>query len=115
MAVASSADRIKVTINLDCMGLSPEDFQAVITGSDIVKKKPDPEIFLTAASRIPMDPACCLVVEDAPSGIRAGKAAGALCAGVTSTFDKETLLEAGADFILGRTPELLGVLENLER
>ena len=115
MAVASSADQIKVTINLRCMGLSPEDFQAVITGSDIVHKKPDPEIFLTAAAHIPAEPCTCLVVEDAPSGIRAGKAAGAVCAGVTSTFDQQALHEAGADFILPHTPDLLELLDRLEK
>ena len=110
LAVASSADQIKVSINLKCMGLSAEDFQAVVTGSDIRNKKPDPEIFLTAASRIPADPARCVVVEDAPSGIRAGKAAGAVCIGVTSTFDEGLLREAGADFVVRHTPEILDLL-----
>lgn len=113
LAVASSADRVKVNINLRCLGLSPDDFQAVITGSDIRRKKPDPEIFLTAAAGIPTDPAQCMVVEDAPSGVRAAKAAGALCAAVTSTFSQAQLREAGADFILAHTPDLLALLETL--
>ena len=75
-AVATSADRVKMEGNLREIKLSPADFDAIITGDDVAKKKPDPEIFLLAALRINLPPAECLVIEDAPNGIRAAKAAG---------------------------------------
>lgn len=99
LAVASSADRIKVDGNLQQIGLPPEEFDAIVCGSDVARKKPDPMVFLEAASRIGVKPNKCLVVEDAPNGIRAGKAAGSRCLGITSTFSIEHLQEAGADYV----------------
>jgi HAD superfamily hydrolase (TIGR01509 family) len=107
LAVATSADRIKLDGNLREIGLPPETFDVCVTGSDTVRKKPDPEIFLTAAQRLALPPASCLVVEDAPNGIRAGKAAGCACLGLTTTFAAATLTAAGADWLardLSQTP-----------
>ncbi len=99
LAVASSADRIKVEGTLGQIGLPPERFDAIVTGSDIARKKPFPDIFELAAKRLGLEAGQCLVVEDAPSGIRAGKAAGAACLGLTTSFDEATLWKAGADWI----------------
>lgn len=54
----------------------------VVTADDVRRGKPDPEPFLTAAARLVVDPARCLVVEDSPAGGRAGRAAGALVVAV---------------------------------
>jgi HAD superfamily hydrolase (TIGR01509 family) len=96
-AVATSADRVKLEGNLREIGLPADRFDACITGDDIVRKKPDPEIFLKAAAAVGLPAGRCVVVEDAPNGIRAAKAAGAGCIGVTSSFPAERLREAGAD------------------
>ena len=97
LALASSADRTKITINLTEMKLPPETFNAIVSGSDVERKKPDPEIFLLAASRIGAAPEACLVVEDAVNGVAAAKAAGCRCLGLTTSFTPEEL--AGADWI----------------
>lgn len=99
LAVATSADRVKMEGNLSEIGIGAESFDACVTGTDVDKKKPDPEIFLTAASQLGVPPRQCLVVEDAPNGVGAGKAAGSLVLGVTSSFDVATLRAAGADWI----------------
>jgi beta-phosphoglucomutase len=99
LALATSADRIKMEVNLKEIGLSKESFHAVITGLDIDKKKPFPDIYLKAAGNLGLNPADCLVVEDAVSGIKAGKAAGCRCLAVTSSFDAAALKEA--DWICG--------------
>jgi HAD superfamily hydrolase (TIGR01509 family) len=65
-----------------------------ITGSEITSKKPDPELFLVAASRMGIDPAHCVVIEDAPSGVQAAKAAGAKCIAVTNSTTAENLSKA---------------------
>lgn len=96
LAVASSADRIKVAGNLAEVGLPEGTFAAVITGSDVARKKPAPDLFLEAAKRLGLDPAACLVVEDAPAGVAAAKAAGCRCLGLTTTFPAERL--PGADW-----------------
>jgi HAD superfamily hydrolase (TIGR01509 family) len=97
-AVATSADRVKLNGNLAEIGLPPASFDAVVTGDDIQRKKPDPEIFLAAAARIGMPPGACLVVEDAINGVQAAKAAGARCLALTTSFDAGALSAAGADF-----------------
>lgn len=96
LALASSADRIKIEINLREIGIVPETFDAIVSGQDVVRKKPDPEIFLTAAKRLGLAPEECLVVEDAVNGVAAAKAAGMRCLALTTSFTKEDL--SGADW-----------------
>ena len=99
LAVATSADRVKLVGNLEQIQLPVESFDACITGSEVRHKKPDPEIFLAAASRLCLPPPRCMVVEDAPNGIRAARAAGMRCLGLTSSFDAAALKDAGAQTV----------------
>jgi beta-phosphoglucomutase len=112
LAVASSADKIKVEGNLTQIGLPWSGFDAVVNGLDVERKKPHPDIFQLAARKLGLPNEKCLVVEDAPSGLKAGKAAGSKCLGLTTSFDEKTLREAGADWIapdLAHVPrEVLG-------
>ena len=94
IAVASSADPVKVNINLEEIGLDSKLFQAVVTGLDIEHKKPAPDIFLKAAKLMGADPVHCLVVEDAISGVAAGKAAGARVLALTTAFSPGELSDA---------------------
>jgi beta-phosphoglucomutase len=57
-------------------------FDAVADGNDITRSKPDPEVFLLAAERLGLDPAHCLVIEDAEAGVDAARAAGMRCIGI---------------------------------
>ena len=61
--------------NLSATGLS-DFFDAIVTGRDVLKGKPAPDIFLLAAQKIELEPSSCIVFEDAFSGIRAAHAAG---------------------------------------
>src|SRR4051794_22766369 len=74
LAVASSADTIKVEGNLGEIGLPPSTFDVVVSGSQVAKKKPAPDIFLEACRRLDHDPSACLVIEDALSGVAAARA-----------------------------------------
>ena len=106
----SHENLIKVEGNLTEIGLPPESFDAVITGSDVTKHKPDPECFLMAAKAIGIDPESSLVVEDANNGCKAAKNAGARCLGLTTSFTAEQLTQSGADWTapnLGRVPDEL--------
>ena len=96
LAVATSADAVKMQGNLAEIGLPPEAFDVCVNGLEVVHKKPDPEIFLLAIHRLGLQPQQCLVVEDAPNGIRAGRAAGAMCLGLTTSFSPSELRAAGA-------------------
>lgn len=97
LAVASSADPVKVYINLEEIGLEPSLFQAIVTGLDIEHKKPAPDIFIKAAELLGVIPERCLVVEDAISGVQAGKSAGAKVLALTTSFTSEEL--AAADWV----------------
>lgn len=99
LAVATSADLIKMTGNLQEIGLPPDTFDVCVNGLDVVNKKPDPEIFMTAAAGLGLDASSCIVIEDALNGIQAAKACGARCIGITGTFSEEELLAAGADWV----------------
>lgn len=109
-AVASSADRIKVNANLPAAGIDPLLFDAICSGDDVVHKKPAPDIFLLAASRLGIPPKNCIVIEDAVSGITAATAAGMRSIGVTSAFPAERLIAAGAIAAVPETPAIAGVL-----
>lgn len=99
IAVASSAGLFKVETNLNCVGVDTSLFKTIITGSDVEKKKPAPDIFLKAAEKCGKDPSDCLVFEDAISGVKAAKAAGMFAVAVTTSFSEKELYDAGADFV----------------
>ena len=96
-AIASSSIKRKLDVNINSTGIDKDILDAVICGSDVVNRKPDPEIFLKAADKLGLSPENCLVAEDAISGVTAAKAAGMYCFGVTTTFPDEKLIEIGAD------------------
>ena len=101
IAVCTSADREKALYNLRALGVDESFFDAVITGDDIKETKPNPEIYLLGSSRVGISPEKCLVVEDAPSGIKAAHAGNMIAVGITSSFSEETLMtEAGPDIII---------------
>lgn len=110
LAVATSADRIKLDGNLRELDFPPDTFDACVTGSEVRRKKPFPDLFLAAARRLGIEPARCVVVEDAPSGILAARRAGARCLGLTTGFAAALLVEAGANWTapdLARAPREL--------
>jgi HAD superfamily hydrolase (TIGR01509 family) len=94
LAVASSADSVKVEVNLRESGIGKKVFGTIVNGLDVKNKKPAPDIYLKAAEELGLDPAGCLVVEDAVSGVKAGKAAGCRCLAVTTSFSAAELHEA---------------------
>ncbi len=96
-ALATSADRVKLDGNLREIGLPESAFDAAVTGSEVEHKKPAPDIFLAAAGKLGIRPACILVIEDAPQGVRAAKAAGMRCLGLTTSVEAAVLRAAGAD------------------
>lgn len=99
LAVASSADRVKVEANLKGIGLILTTFQTIITGEDVVNKKPAPDIYLAAAAKMHRSPENCCVVEDAISGITAAKSAGMRCVAVEHSFPAMELSSAKPDCI----------------
>jgi sugar-phosphatase len=78
----------------------------MVTFADVENGKPHPEPYVTAAARLGYPAEDCLVVEDVPAGIKAGKAAGACVLAFTTTVGREELQSAGADFIARNCADL---------
>jgi HAD superfamily hydrolase (TIGR01509 family) len=82
-------------------------FRAIVTGEEVKKSKPDPEVFLLAAKKLKIKPADCLVLEDAPTGIVAAKRAGMMVYGVNKNkIVREELEKAGADKVFSNLGEV---------
>jgi len=79
-------------------------FDVVLTSEDVPRGKPHPDPYLEAARRLGVRPEECLVVENAPMGIRAAKAAGMRCLAVLSTLGPEDL--DGADYFVDRIADI---------
>jgi len=94
LAIATSSPENKARPTLKAAQIDLEKFQAFINGDMVERKKPDPEIYLTAAQALGIDPADCVVVEDAVEGIKAAKAAGMKCIAITNSFPADRLREA---------------------
>jgi sugar-phosphatase len=92
LAIVTSCSRRLAQARLRAAGLGvPEE---MVTVDDVERGKPDPEPFRLGASRLGLAPADCLVVEDSPAGVAAGRAAGAMVLAVTGTHGHDELREA---------------------
>jgi beta-phosphoglucomutase len=83
-------------------------FSAVISGDDVLRGKPDPEVFLKAAEKLGVAPARCIVFEDAVAGVEAARAGGMSCVAVTFVghHPAEKLQAAGADLVVSSLEEI---------
>ncbi|MGW3949784.1 HAD family hydrolase [Streptomyces sp. NPDC004752] len=88
-AVVTSATRRLAEARLDAVGIRPK---ALIAADDVTRGKPDPEPYLLAARRLGVDPARCVVFEDAPAGLRAGRAAGMATVALATTHPASELV-----------------------
>ncbi|MFB7532011.1 HAD family hydrolase [Streptomyces sp. NPDC056178] len=88
-AVVTSATRSLGRARLREVGV---DFPLMIAAEDVTRGKPDPEPYLLAAERLGVDPARCVVFEDAPAGLRAGRAAGMTTVALATTHDRSELV-----------------------
>jgi sugar-phosphatase len=100
--IVTSAGRALAARRLGVLGIAVPEH--AVTAEEIQRGKPAPDGYLLAAERLGARPVDCLVIEDAPPGIQAGRAAGARVLAVETTHPREAL--AGADFVL---PDLRGL------
>ncbi len=98
-AVVTSAVRELAEVRLRAAGLL-SFVRKMVTASDIQRGKPDPEPYLKGAAALGISPAQCIVIEDAPSGVRSGKAAGCRVLAIRTTAHDGELLAEGADWIV---------------
>jgi sugar-phosphatase len=98
-AVVTSAVRPLADVRLGAAGLLKFALN-MVTADQIRQGKPDPEPYLKGAAKLHLRPQDCVVIEDAPSGLRSGKAAGARVIALRTTTPDEELLAAGADWVV---------------
>ena len=108
-AVVTSAHRSLAIARLTAVGLPVPD--VLVCGDEVSRGKPDPEGYLRAAALLGLDPGGCVVLEDVPAGIAAGRAAGALVVAVATTFPLADL--RGADAVVADLRDLPGALARL--
>jgi HAD superfamily hydrolase (TIGR01509 family) len=99
ISIASSASSSRIDFLLDQLDLK-KYFQAIITGDQVAKGKPDPSVFLMAAKAIQHDPTKLLAFEDAVSGVKSAKGAGMKCVGIAQLDRAFLLLDSGADRVV---------------
>jgi len=93
VAIATSGTLEKSRAVLEAANV-PYRKMVYINGDHVKNKKPDPELFLLTAERMGIEPANCVVIEDAPNGVQAAKAAGAKCIAVTNSTNAANLSKA---------------------
>jgi mannitol-1-/sugar-/sorbitol-6-phosphatase len=103
-AIVTSCTRPLAGVRIEAAGL-PQP-KHLVTSSDVQRGKPDPEPYLKGAQLLGVPAADCVVIEDAPAGIRAGRAAGARVVAVRTTAEEAELREAGADWVVEDCSEL---------
>jgi beta-phosphoglucomutase len=110
MAVVTGGNRQRVLETIENFGLT-DFFQVIVTSDDVSQTKPSAEPYLLAATQLEVKPDDCIVVENAPLGIRSGKSAGMKVIGVTTTLQPQYLKDA--DVVVGDFIELLAALKRL--
>ena len=108
MALASSAEPVVIATNLDALDLG-RFFEAIVSGTEVARGKPAPDVFLETAKRLGLPAPRCLVVEDSRNGLLAAKAAGMACAVVPCASTRQQDFRE-ADYRLTALRDLLGLL-----
>jgi mannitol-1-/sugar-/sorbitol-6-phosphatase len=103
--VATSCTRPLAEVRLRAAGLPIP--KTMITSNDVKIGKPDPEPYLKAAAKLGFAASDCIVVEDAPAGVRAGKAAGSRVIAFPTTMIRRDLEDAGADWIVRNCADIV--------
>jgi len=99
LAVGTSAGGKRAEEMIKALGLRPY-FNAIVTGSDVTRGKPDPAVFNVAAKRLGISPQDLLVCEDAVAGVQAAQGAGMSCLAIAANGRRALLKEAGADWVV---------------
>jgi HAD superfamily hydrolase (TIGR01509 family) len=109
--VASGADRAKMQLTLGKTGLLPYFDGKLFSGMEVARTKPAPDVYLLAAETMGVPPSRCVVIEDTPTGIAAGLAAGMTVFGYAERMDPQRLLEAGAALVFDDMAQLPALVE----
>jgi beta-phosphoglucomutase family hydrolase len=103
-AIASSSKRCWIELIIDKLGIRNQ-FEIIVSGQEIQRGKPNPDIYLLAAKKLNLKPQQCLVIEDATSGVKSAKSANMKCIAIPNQFT-QGLDFSGADLVLNSLEEI---------
>lgn len=106
-ALCSGAELPKVLHNLRALGLTTDDFNAILSANDVTRNKPFPDIYLKGATVLGISPDECVVVDDTLAGVASGKAAGAYTIAIGGTYTAEQFREQGLADAFVEKPAML--------
>jgi len=105
LAVGSSSNPDVIETTLTTLGVRPL-FEAVVSGAEVARGKPAPDVFLEAAKRLGVAPEACVVIEDSERGVQAARAAGMRCVAIPCGETRHHDF-SGATLVLPALPDLL--------
>jgi len=103
LAVGSSGPRANIDLVLESMGVR-EMFAAIVSGEEVERGKPDPQVFALACEKLGLEPRNCVVIEDAPVGVQAAKVAGAKAVAILMHHARDAF--DNADLIVDKLGDL---------
>jgi HAD superfamily hydrolase (TIGR01509 family) len=109
LAVTTSATKQNQQFAFERFGLQPF-FDVVVTAEEINRTKPDPDPYLKTTEKLNLNPASCLVIEDSHNGILSAKSAGCAVVAITTSFSRDELRKANADYLVENFFELASLL-----
>ncbi len=107
LALASSSDRLQVDTIMNRLVLNFRSvFEVVVTGDDVINKKPAPDIYLRVLEKLNLPAQSCLTFEDSRAGVESAKAAGMICFAIRNRYAEEQYLQK-ADRVINSIEEAI--------
>jgi len=110
MALVSSAPKENIDLIISELNIK-EYFDCIVSGHEVAKSKPSPEIYSLAAQKLETNPRNCLVIEDSPLGVKGAKAAGMKCLAVSRSHPQQSMIEADVVVNTLENMDLLSLLK----
>lgn len=111
LGICSSGNKRRVNININFGGIDTSNIKAIVSGEDVARKKPFPDIYLKGAKLLGLDPQECIAIEDAVNGVKAAHEAGMKCIAITSSFSYDELKIHKPDYIVKDIEEILEIIK----
>ena len=111
LGICSSGNWRRINTNISYGRIDTAHVKTIVSGEDVARKKPFPDIYQKGAEQLLLNPQQCIAVEDAINGIKAAHAAGMKCIAITSSFSYDELREHNPDYIINDIEEVLEILK----
>ena len=111
LGICSSGNKRRINININFGRIDTSNIKEIVSGEDVARKKPFPDIYLKGAKLLGLEPQECIAIEDAVNGVKAAHAAGMKCIAITSSFSYDELEVHNPDYIVNDIEEVLEIIK----